>query len=249
MRYFIQLSYNGTHFCGWQIQPDSPSVQEELNKALSTLLRQEILVVGAGRTDTGVHAKQMFAHFESTIDIDVEDLAFRLNRLLVPDIAIQNITTVDADAHARFSATSRSYQYFVSAKKDPFLVDWSWQIERKLNLEAMNNCAKALLGEQDFSCFSKSKTQTKTNLCTVETAFWEEKEGLLIFNITANRFLRNMVRAIVGTLVDVGLNKLDYNGFVSIIEQKNRENAGLSAPAKGLYLTQVKYPETIKLNV
>jgi len=245
MRYFIQLSYNGTNYCGWQIQPNGPSIQEELNKALSTLLRTEIYVVGAGRTDTGVHAKQMFAHFDTEDSVNETDLAFRLNRILPPAIAVQKVFAVAEDAHTRFSATSRSYQYFVTPQKDPFYYDWAWQLEQKLDLAAMNACAKHLLGEHDFSCFSKSNTQTKTNICNVTAAFWEEKDGLLIFNISANRFLRNMVRAIVGTLVEVGLNKMTEAAFLEVIAKQNRSLAGTSAPAKGLYLTEVKYPESI----
>jgi len=245
MRYFIQLSYNGTNYCGWQIQPNGPSIQEELNKALSTLLRAEIYVVGAGRTDTGVHAKEMFAHFDLENEINETDLAFRLNRILPQAIAVQQVFAVAEDAHARFSATSRSYQYFVTPQKDPFLFDWAWQLEQKLDVDAMNDSAKHLLGEHDFSSFSKSNTQTKTNICNVTAAFWEEKDGLLIFTISANRFLRNMVRAVVGTLVEVGLNKLSEAAFVQVIAQQNRSVAGTSAPAKGLYLTHVQYPESI----
>lgn len=248
MRYFIQLSYNGTNYCGWQIQPNGPSIQEELNTALSTLLRAEISVVGAGRTDTGVHAKQMFAHFNVDQPIDTTDLAFRLNRFLPAAIGIQNIFAVADDAHTRFSATSRSYQYFVTPQKDPFLTEWAWQLERTLNIEAMNHCAKLLLGEQDFSAFSKAHTQTKTNMCHVTKAYWEEQESLLIFHISANRFLRNMVRAIVGTLVEVGLNKMDAEAFSKVIAQKSRSKAGSSAPAKGLYLTHVEYPNSIYIH-
>lgn len=245
MRYFIQLSYNGTDFCGWQIQPNGPSIQEELNKALCKLLRQEIYVVGAGRTDTGVHAREMFAHFDIEEPVDTGDLVFRLNRFLPQAIAIQKVFEVVDDAHTRFSATSRSYQYFVTIQKDPFLHDWSWKIEQNLNVKAMNEAAKRLLGEQDFSAFSKSNTQTKTNICNVTEAYWDQKDSVLIFHISANRFLRNMVRAVVGTLVDVGKNKLDLEGFDNVIASKNRSQAGTSAPAKGLFLTQVKYPKNI----
>ncbi len=245
MRYFIQLSYNGTDFCGWQIQPNGPSIQQEVNAALRTLLRQDIYVVGAGRTDTGVHAKQLFAHFDVPAAVDEVDLAFRLNRFLPNAIAVQRVFAVADDAHARFSATSRSYQYFITQQKDPFLHDWAWFLAPKLDVAAMNSCARLLLGEHDFTSFSKSNTQTKTNICNVTQAFWEEQNGLLIFNISANRFLRNMVRAIVGTLVEVGLNKLDEAAFMQLVAGKNRSLAGTSAPAKALYLTQVLYPESI----
>lgn len=245
MRYFIQLSYNGAQFCGWQIQPNGPSIQEELNKALTTLLRVPINVVGAGRTDTGVHAKQMFAHFDVVNPIDEDKLAFRLNRFLVSDIAVQRIFIVPTDAHARFSATSRSYQYFVTPQKNPFLANWAWQLERPLDIAAMNACAKLLLGEHDFTSFSKTHTQTKTNLCNVTAAYWEINDGVFVFNVSANRFLRNMVRAIVGTLVEVGVNKINAETFGNIITQKDRGLAGASAPAHGLYLTEVKYPKSI----
>lgn len=248
MRYFIQLSYNGAQFCGWQIQPNAPSVQARLNEALSKILREEIYVVGAGRTDTGVHAKQMFAHFESDAEIDLNHLTHRLNRFLKDDVAVQQIFPVKEDAHTRFSATSRSYEYWVTQVKNPFLANWSWQIDNPLKVDAMNACAQTLLGEHDFSSFSKSGTQTETNLCHVNKAYWEERDNLLIFHISANRFLRNMVRAIVGTLVEVGQNKLDQAGFIQLIEQKNRSMAGVSAPAKGLYLTQVEYPKSIYVN-
>ena len=245
MRYFIKLAYNGTDYCGWQIQPNAPSIQESLNEALSKILREEIYVVGAGRTDTGVHAKQMYAHFETDQAIETEHLAFRLNRFLPEAIAIQSIFPVNGDAHTRFSATSRSYEYWISQAKNPFLAAWSWQIEQPLDVSAMNDCAKALLGEQDFTSFSKSGTQTETNLCHVTETYWEKSGDLLIFHVSANRFLRNMVRAIVGTLVAVGQNKLDKAGFIELIEKKNRSSAGVSAPAHGLYLTKVDYPQSI----
>lgn len=248
MRYFIQLSYKGTHYCGWQIQPNAPSVQESLNEALTKILRQEIYIVGAGRTDTGVHAKQMFAHFETELELDLPHLKHRLNRFLKEDVAIQDIFPVADHAHTRFSATSRSYEYRVSQSKNPFLADWSWQLEKPLDLEAMNACAQVLVGEHDFSSFSKSGTQTETNLCHVTEAQWEERDNLLIFHISANRFLRNMVRAVVGTLIDVGQNKLDKAGFMELIARKSRSLAGVSAPAKGLYLTKVEYPKSIYIN-
>ena len=212
------------------------------------ILRQDLNVVGAGRTDTGVHAKQMFAHFETVEDIDCQQLTFRLNRFLPAAIAIQKIFPVTGDAHTRFSAISRSYEYKIATEKDPFKGAWSWLIEQPLNLDVMNECAQLLLGEQDFSAFSKSGTQTETNLCNVTEAFFVEGGGLIVFHISANRFLRNMVRAIVGTLVEVGQNKMDKQRFLEVIENKSRSLAGTSAPAKGLYLTKVIYPESIQLN-
>ena len=245
MRYFIQLAYNGANYAGWQIQPNAPSVQQTLNEALSLLLRTEIYVVGAGRTDTGVHAKEMFAHFEVENAIDPTDLAYRLNRFLPADIAIKQIVAVADDAHARFSATSRSYQYLISPQKDPFYNQLAWVLERPLDVQLMNEAAQYLKGEKDFGAFSRSNTQTKTNFCNVTSALWEHQGDFLVFNISANRFLRNMVRAVVGTLVDIGLNKTSVARFIEIIELKDRTLAGESAPAHGLYLTRITYPENV----
>jgi tRNA pseudouridine38-40 synthase len=242
MRYFIQLAYNGANYAGWQIQPNAPSVQQTLNEALSTLLRTEAYVVGAGRTDTGVHARQMFAQFEVEHEIDTENLVFRLNRFLPNDIAIQAIFPVADDTHARFSAISRSYEYWVSLVKDPFLTDFAWEITHPLYVEGMNQAAERLLGEKDFGAFARSGTQTKTNLCNVTAARWEAQGNLLVFHISANRFLRNMVRAVVGTLVAVGQNKCSIARFEEIVKSKDRTLAGESAPAHGLYLTKVAYP-------
>ena len=242
MRYFIQLAYNGANYAGWEIQPNAPSVQQTLNEALSTLLRIEAYVVGAGRTDTGVHARQMFAQMELDEDIDTDQIVFRLNRFLPNDIAIQAIFPVADDTHARFSAISRSYEYWVSQKKDPFLTDYAWEITKPLDVTAMNTVAAILLGEKDFGAFARSGTQTKTNLCNVTAAHWEEQGDLLVFHISANRFLRNMVRAVVGTLIDVGQNKCSLARFEEIVKNKDRTLAGESAPAHGLYLTKVAYP-------
>lgn len=241
MRYFIELSYNGKNYHGWQIQPDVISVQEKINSALSTLYQQEIQVVGAGRTDTGVHASQMFAHFD--VDKIVKgDLVFKLNSILPQDIVVYRVFEVDAEKHARFDAVSRSYEYKVWLGRNPFLLDFSWQIHsQNLDINIMNEAAKLLLEYENFQTFSKVKTEVYTFNCNVTEAFWEQKGNELTFTISANRFLRNMVRAIVGTLVDVGLGKLTVTDFRKIIESKNRSNAGLSVPAKGLFLTQIKY--------
>lgn len=244
-RYFIHLAYNGTNYAGWQIQPNALSVQQTLNEALSTILRTEVYVVGAGRTDTGVHARQMYAHVDCDLPFEPTALAYRLNRFLPPDIAIYEIFPVDADAHARFSATSRSYQYFISPKKNPFAYTSAWILERPLDIPAMNEASVLLLGEKDFGAFSKSNTQTKTNICNVSHAQWVLEGDLFVFHITANRFLRNMVRAIVGSLVDVGQNKTTVAGFQDIVTAKDRTLAGESAPAHGLYLTHVAYPDEI----
>ena len=241
MRYFIELSYKGKNYHGWQIQPDVISVQEKLNKAVSTIFQIKIEVVGAGRTDTGVHASQMFAHF----DLDKElkgDIPHKLNSLLPPDIVVYNVFAVADEKHARFGAISRSYEYKVWLGRNPFLLDFSWQIHsQNLNIDLMNEAAELLLEYTDFQTFSKVKTDVYTYNCDVTEAVWKQNGKELTFYISANRFLRNMVRAIVGTLIDVGLGKITKDGFRQIIESKSRSNAGLSVPAKGLFLTKIKY--------
>ncbi|WP_439127539.1 tRNA pseudouridine(38-40) synthase TruA [Polaribacter sp.] len=241
MRYFIELSYNGKRYHGWQIQPDAVSVQEKLNNAVSTILQQKIEVVGAGRTDTGVHASQMFAHFD--VDKKLEgDVPHKLNSILPNDIVVYDVFLVDDEKHARFNAESRSYEYRIWLGRNPFLLDFSWQIHsQKLDVALMNEAAKLLLKYENFQTFSKVKTEVYTFNCNITEAYWVQKEELLTFYISANRFLRNMVRAIVGTLVDVGLHKISVEDFKEIIESKNRSNAGLSVPAKGLFLTKIKY--------
>ena len=241
MRYFIELSYNGKNYHGWQIQPDVISVQEKLNKAVSTIFQEKIEVVGAGRTDTGVHASQMFAHFDLEKELK-GDIPHKLNSLLPLDIVVYKVFTVDDEAHARFGALTRSYEYKIWLGRNPFLLDFSWQIHsQNLNIDLMNEAAKLLLEYTDFQTFSKVKTDVYTYNCDVTEAFWKQDGKELTFYITANRFLRNMVRAIVGTLVDVGLGKITKDDFRKIIESKNRGNAGLSVPAKGLFLTKIKY--------
>ena len=242
MRFFITLSFDGTNYHGWQIQPNSDSVQQRLQEALSTLLRQPVEVVGAGRTDTGVHARMMVAHFDWEELIDGKQLAYKLNKFLPQDIAVQEVRLVDEEKHARFSATSRTYHYFIHMRKDPFLQAYSWQVPFKLDFEKMNEAAKVLLEYKDFTSFSKVNTDTKTNLCNVKEAFWEEiAPDRWRFTITANRFLRNMVRAIVGTLVEVGRGRLSPEDVRRIIEAKDRCSAGESVPAKGLFLVDIKY--------
>ena len=243
MRYFITLSYDGTAYHGWQIQPNAPSVQETLQHALSTLLRQDVEVVGAGRTDTGVHARRMVAHFDWTEPLDGAQLAYKLNKLLPRDIAVQGVEPVADDMHARFSAVSRTYHYYLHLHKDPFLQGRSWQMYGSLDFEAMNRAAQLLLSYRDFTSFSKLHTDTKTNDCTVTEARWDElSPGQWRFTITANRFLRNMVRAVVGTLVEVGRGRMTLEAFCRVIERKDRCQAGESVPAHGLYLVDIKYP-------
>lgn len=272
MRYFIQFGYDGTAYHGWQIQPNGVSVQEVLQRALSTLLRQPIEVVGAGRTDAGVHARMMVAHFDSPLQLPHEeestiapcassllmggqegDFVYKLNKLLPPDIAVQRIYPVSDDMHARFSATSRTYHYYIHTYKSPFHRHYSWQVTYPLNFNRMNEAAQMLLRYDDFTSFSKTNTDTKTNLCKISEARWDklsldgEQEGEWRFTITANRFLRNMVRAIVGTLVEVGRGRMTVEQFCRVIEQKNRCSAGESVPGHALFLVDVGY-ETNRTN-
>ncbi len=244
-RYFLKLAYNGANYHGWQIQSNAQSVQETINSAISTILRVDINVVGCGRTDTGVHAKEFYAHFDLNTDISSnrKEIIRRLNLFLPKNISIFDIIPVDIKAHTRFDAVSRSYQYIISKRKDPFYQDFSYYVHDNLNIDIINKAAGLLLDYTDFTSFSKLHTQVRTNNCKIMKAYWEEKGHLLIFNITADRFLRNMVRAIVGTLLDVGRGKKSIDDFKNIIESKNRSNAGYSVPAKGLFLTRIQYPE------
>ena len=245
-RYFIQLSFFGKNYHGWQRQPDVISIQEVLEDALSKLLRNKIEIVGAGRTDTGVHAKEIFAHFDVKTEIDTKDLTNRLNAFLPDDIAINGIFEVKQDAHARFDAIARSYEYQIWQGKNPFLIENTWQIRTKvLDIDKMNEAASLLLDYTNFKCFSKSKTDVFTYDCTITEAKWVKDGNLLIFHITANRFLRNMVRAIVGTLYEIGIGKINLQDFKNIIESQDRSKAGISVPAQGLFLTKVKYPDSI----
>ncbi len=244
MRYRINFSYDGTAYHGWQIQPHSSSVQEVLQGALSTLLRTPIEVVGAGRTDTGVHAGAMACHFDfdGEEELDCRQLTYKLNKLLPPDIAVQSVEHVADDWHARFSAVSRTYHYFVHTHKDPFCRAYSWYVHADLDFSAMNLAAQVLLEYTDFTSFSKTHTDVKTNLCTITEAHWDEvAPGRWQFTITANRFLRNMVRAIVGTLVEVGRGRMSVDDVRRVIEAKNRCCAGESVPGHALFLHEVRY--------
>ena len=241
MRYFIKLAYNGTHYHGWQYQPNASSVQETLNKALSVILNTEIDIMGAGRTDTGVHAREMFAHFDTVEISDTEILVHKLNSFLPKDIVVYQIIPVHDSAHARFDAKKRTYEYHIHTFKDAFLNDQSWYCHHKLDVSKMNEAAKLLLNHTDFQCFSKVNTDVNTFNCDVTEANWEVHGDKLIFTISADRFLRNMVRAIVGTLVNVGIGKITVADFKAVIESKKRSEAGFSVPAHGLYLTEIKY--------
>jgi tRNA pseudouridine38-40 synthase len=245
LRYFIEIAYKGTNYFGWQKQPEAITVQEVLEHAMSLLLRKEINVVSAGRTDAGVHAKQLFVHFDFEEITDTSDLIFRLNSFLPKDISVKNILRVKEDAHARFHATGRTYEYVVALKKDPFSEGFAYFLHQKPSIKLMNEASNVLLNYRDFQCFSRSNTDVKTYNCNIEYACWEEENNELRFTISADRFLRNMVRAVVGTLLEVGYGKLSLEEFHDIIASKNRVNAGSSAPAQGLYLTRVSYPEDI----
>ena len=242
MRYFIKLAYKGTNYFGWQYQPDAISVQETLNKALSTLLKTNIDILGAGRTDSGVHAKEMFAHFDYETEIDTKKIVYKLNSFLPKDIAIFDLIKVHDDAHARFDATKRTYEYHIHTKKNAFESDDSWYYSLPLDVEKMNEACKILFEYTDFECFSKTHTDVNTFNCKIFEANWKQNEDKLVFTITADRFLRNMVRAIVGTMINIGSGKVSLNDFRKIIESKNRSKAGFSVPAHGLYLTKIEYP-------
>lgn len=252
MRYFIQLSYDGTGYHGWQVQPNGVSVQEVLQKALSTLLRQPTEVTGAGRTDAGVHASMMVAHFDwpaahegeggEEAPLDCTQLTYKLNRLLPPDVAVQAVRPVGPEMHARFSATRRTYHYYIHTRKDPFLRGYSWQVNVPLDFALMNEAAQVLLEYSDFTSFSKTGTDVKTNICQLTEARWEQlKPGEWRFTVSANRFLRNMVRAIVGTLVEVGRHRMTISQMRHAIEAKDRQRAGESVPSHALYLTNIEY--------
>lgn len=242
MRYFLEFAYKGTNYHGWQYQPNATSVQETLTKAISTILKTEIELVGAGRTDSGVHAKQMFAHFDYDMEIEVSYLCHKLNSFLPKDIAILNIYKVHNEAHARFDASKRTYEYHIHTKKDAFESNDSWYYQNELNIDKMNEACKILFNHIDFECFSKVHTEVNTFNCKIFEANWKQINNGFVFTIAADRFLRNMVRAIVGTMINIGLEKVSLHDFVQIIESKDRKKAGFSVPAHGLYLTKVEYP-------
>ena len=242
-RYFIQCSFWGEHYCGWQKQPDSPSIQSALDHGLSTVFQENIEVMGAGRTDTGVHAKYFIAHFDAETDVEQQpNLIYKLNNILPHDIAVQNIFGVSPNNHARFDATSRQYQYRISPVKNPFEIHTACLIKNELDVKLMHKCAKTLCGFSNFKSFSKTKTAVNNFECNVMDARVYQENGIVIFEISANRFLRNMVRAITGTLINVGLGKTSYEEFIGIVQAQDRKKAGKSVPAHGLYLTAINYP-------
>lgn len=242
MRYFIEFAYKGTDYHGWQYQPNATSVQETLTKAIATILKSDIELVGAGRTDSGVHAKQMFAHFDYDLEIDIPYLSHKLNSFLPKDIAVLCFHKVHDDAHARFDATKRTYEYHIHTKKNAFQNDNSWYYQNDLNIDLMNKACEMLFNHTDFECFSKVHTDVNTFNCKIFEANWKQINDALIFTISADRFLRNMVRAIVGTMINLGLEKVSLQEFKTILDSKDRSKAGFSVPAHGLYLTKVDYP-------
>ncbi|WP_211245413.1 tRNA pseudouridine(38-40) synthase TruA [Sphingobacterium alkalisoli] len=253
-RFFLEVAYDGTAYHGWQIQPNAVSVQEKLDYALGTLLREEVATLGAGRTDTGVHAKQLYVHFDSdnaSLINSPDRFIHSLNALLPFDIAVLRLLEVASGSHARFDATERSYEYHIHFTKDPFLINKSWLLRDRLNVQRLNEAARLLVGKKDFGCFSKSNTQVFTNICTIKEAQWVEIGEKLVFHITADRFLRNMVRAIVGTLLEVGAKGKPISYVEEVLASRDRSKAGTSVPAHGLYLTKIKYPyiDPLKNNI
>lgn len=243
-RYFIEIAYDGTAYHGWQVQTNASSIQQMINECLTTILRRQIFIQGAGRTDTGVHARQTFAHFDLDIPI-VENFINKCNSLLAKDIQIINCFKVVKDAHCRFDALSRTYEYFISKSKNPFYLNKAFYFYKDLDIELMNQASKLLLETTDFTSFSKLNTQTKTNNCKLHSAKWFSKNELLIFEIKADRFLRNMVRSLVGTILELGVGKISIDEFEKIINSKDRSKAGFSVPACGLYLKRVEYPSNV----
>ena len=245
LRYFVRFSYLGKAYHGWQKQPNAQTVQQIMEECFSTLLRIPVELVAAGRTDTGVHAAEMYAHFDHEGLNKIHELVNRLNSFLPDDIAIDEIFEVPDDAHARFSAVERTYMYCITRVKDPFCLDTAYYTRQAYDISLMNEAAKILIGKKDFECFSKSNTDVKTFICDLRTAHWEYQDNQMIFTVSADRFLRNMVRAIVGTLLEVGVGKISLKDVNSIIKSKDRALAGVSVPAKGLSLVRVQYPKDI----
>lgn len=246
MRYFIRLSYKGSNYHGWQIQPNALAVQQVIESGLEKILRFATPIVGCGRTDTGVHASDYFAHFDSPTEFDLKKLTYQLNAVLPEDIAIHKIVAVPDEAHARFSAVRRTYEYHIHLNKSAFLNETSWYLRQSPELALMKTSAKELLGKKDFECFSKAHSDVTHFECDVMECHWKQHEDRLIFTISANRFLRNMVRAIVGTLVEIGQGKISSDSLTSILASKDRSKAGTSAPACGLFLAQINYPDHLE---
>lgn len=247
MRYFFEIAYNGKNYNGWQSQNNATGVQTVVEHAMSKLLQMEVKIVGSGRTDTGVHCEQQFFHTDIDQELNSDQLMLKLNSFLPRDIAIRSIRRVKETASARYDAVERTYRYEITRKKNPFLEGLAWHFFKETDVQTMNRAAALLLGEHDFECFSKVKTDVNHFLCEVKRAEWKEEGDRLIFFITANRFLRGMVRAVVGTLLDVGTGKISVKDFQAIIQSKDRKKAGANVPAQGLYLMKVKYPSNVFL--
>ena len=246
MRYFLELRYDGGAYCGWQRQPDMPTVQQTIEQALTRLLREPVEIVGAGRTDTGVNASYYVAHFDTQAEVDVEQVRYKLNMMLPQDISIDSVTEVAADAHARFDAREREYTYYICSVKNPFRRHSAWMYYVPLDVGNMNEAARSLLEYEDFTSFAKLNSNNKTNICHVQRAEWQrEPDGVLRFTIRADRFLRNMVRSIVGTLVDVGRGRYSVEEFRAIVEAKELSRSSAGAPAQGLFLSNVVYPKEL----
>ena len=249
MRFFLEIAYRGTHYHGWQRQPNAETVQQVIENSLSIILNETVAIMGAGRTDTGVHAKQMFAHFDTDQKLEnANDFVFKMNALLPKDIVIKNLFRVSDSAHCRFDAIYRTYEYWVYETKNPFLESFAYRLKSNVDYHVMNQTAQLLLEHNNFKCFSKSNTDVSTFECDITKAGWKPHEEYSVFTITANRFLRNMVRAIVGTLLDVGMHKITSEELKMIVEIKERSKAGFSVPPHGLYLTDIQYPKNIYVN-
>jgi tRNA pseudouridine38-40 synthase len=248
MRYFFEITYNGSRYAGWQSQANATGVQTVMEDALSKLFRTAVKIVGSGRTDTGVHCAQQFFHADIEKSFREDDLIHRLNSFLPRDIAIRSIRKVKPNASARYDAIARSYEYHITTIKDPLLIGLALHYFKPVNIQTMNRAAALLRGEHDFECFSKVKTDVNHFLCNIKKAAWKQEGNRLVFTITANRFLRGMVRAIVGTLLDVGTGKISVQDFQQIISSKDRKKAGANVDPHGLYLVQVKYPKSVFIN-
>jgi len=247
LRYFIEIAFHGAAYAGWQKQPFDITVQSVVEKALFTVFQSEVACVGAGRTDAGVHASFFVAHFDVKQYFDERQFIFKMNQLLPHDVSVIDVYPVIAEAHARFDAISRTYEYYITQQKDPFRLDRATYIKKLLSVDLMNQAAEVLLEFTNFKCFSKVNTQVHTYNCSIKQAYWEQKEHLLVFRIQADRFLRNMVRAIVGTLIELGLRKRSIDELRQIIKSENRSKAGKSMPAHALFLIDIVYPQNIKI--
>ncbi|HET8859959.1 tRNA pseudouridine(38-40) synthase TruA [Marivirga sp.] len=247
MRYFFTIAYKGTNYHGWQKQPNAMGVQQKVEEVFSTILNHTVEIVGSGRTDSGVHATAQVFHVDFSNLVEAEQLIYKANKMLPHDIALKQVRKVQSEAHSRFDAFSRAYQYHITIEKNPFAIDQAYFFTQELSLVKMNEAAEKLLNYKDFECFSKVKTDVYTFNCDIFEAYWKQEDVSMVFHIKANRFLRGMVRAIVGTLLDVGQNKISIEDFENIIKSKDRNAAGRSVPAQGLFLTEVRYPDNIYL--